>query len=111
MIETIKCLDNAKVGDKFMRSINIGWKTNAGYGVVWCERVTPKQVIVGGKAYWKKNGALVGDGYERLYEVDDKALEATRIAIIRHKLPHLKWDALSDEEILAIHAIVKGRAS
>lgn len=108
-MEEIKCLEDVKIGDKFMCYKTLGFKTHAYMGVVTCESVTPKQCVIGGVTYRKKDAKEIGSSrWVTLYAVDEAKLAEGQLLVKRYNLQHFtEWQELSDDQITRIWAIIK----
>ncbi len=105
-------LTNVKIGDVFMRDGG-GWTSYLERVV--CEKITPKQAIIGGVKYWKDNSCVVGrDAWSRLGSLQEfnlekykKSIREKNIAGIRNTLYDFKWKDIDEEKLMSVWEIIK----
>lgn len=108
MAKQIRTLENVKVGDEFM--VYNGFSGHA--FVVKCERITEKQVTIGGGKFWKADASPLGSSTDkwsrkpRLYEVCQIELKRTEFARRKRDVCKFQFHLLSDEDIEKVYQII-----
>lgn len=99
-------LTNVKVGDKFLLPCSYGLTPSAYHEVVFCEKVTPTQAIIGGHKYRRRNASPVGHRlYLTPYCLD--TYEKGRDFLRREKVRNFNYAKLSHADIALIYSVLE----
>jgi len=107
-MERVTDFTETKVGDRFV--INPYRFLRPEFKLVYCEKVTPKRVVIGGWAYEKVGGrGIKANKCEfppGIFKVTPEIIQQLKIQTKRSKLDRINLSALADDQINRIYDIV-----